>query len=282
MSDRAARDRFRNVEPHGSPPARHEPGYPVPRAAPRRRTVSTRDRLALRRPAAGPVGDESAMSSISWPKGVMRMLHFIGGRPSAQQQLSNRSARASRSVAGRVVPAKLEPGFGSPRRGVRAPSPHRSTRWISGCSNPAESALFPLGPEADATARPGSTRSAGSLIGGGATDPFQLPAVDASLRVVTDRPSQPGVDTSGNPIDRHRGLGDIRAENHLAALARSEGTVLVLGRQRSVERQNHGTCPAGDRARAPWTAGGSRPYRAGRSRCVPCLGSPPGVPPRRV
>ncbi len=116
----------------------------------------------------------------------------------------------------------------------------RQLEWV-------EPALFALRPEADAPAGCCPARTARSLIGRRAADPLQLPAVDAPLRVIMDRPSQSAVDDHGDPVDRHRGLSDVRAQDDLAALAGTQGAVLVLRRQRPVQGQDKGARSIGDR-----------------------------------
>ena len=49
-----------------------------------------------------------------------------------------------------------------------------------------QTAVLAFRPEADATTGPCATRTAGPLVGGGATDPCQFPAVDAPFGIVSD------------------------------------------------------------------------------------------------
>ena len=65
-----------------------------------------------------------------------------------------------------------------------------------------QTALLSFGPEANAAPGPRAPGSTGSLVGRGATDPRQFPAVDAAFRVISNDARQPGVDHRGHAIDR--------------------------------------------------------------------------------
>ena len=113
-------------------------------------------------------------------------------------------------------------------------------------------AVLALGPEADAASRARSGRPARALVGRRAADPDRFPAVDAPGTIVTDDPGQTAVDHRGHPVDRERGLGDVRAQNDLAAIARPQCAILFFGRQVSrataARRHQSGRPPA----RAVW------------------------------
>src|SRR5262249_32565907 len=89
--------------------------------------------------------------------------------------------------------------------------------WIEGRDAP----LIADGPEPDATAGPGPPGSARALIGRGATDPADAPAVDPSVRSRDHHPRQAAIDHRGHPVDRQGGLREVRAQDDLAAIARS-------------------------------------------------------------
>src|SRR5438105_62729 len=86
--------------------------------------------------------------------------------------------------------------------------------------------LFPFGPEAYASARPGSTSAAGALRGRCLADPSQVKAVETALRVVMGRSCQTAVDHGRHAINRQRGFGDVGREDNLPPRAGPQGHVL--------------------------------------------------------
>ena len=158
-------------------------------------------------------------------------------RPEAR---SSRSASASRSGFGASNQSNCT-GSRTPQACSASTELERSTRWISGCSNSAR----PRCSRSDQSRMqvPGPVRPAlpGALIGRRATDPDRFPAVDSPCTIVADGPCQSAVDDRRHPVDRERRLGDVRAQDDLATVARPQRAILLFGRQRSVQRKHDGT-----------------------------------------
>ena len=82
---------------------------------------------------------------------------------------------------------------------------------------------------------PGAARP---LVRGVPGDALGLEAVDAAFRVVARDLLQPGVDHRGHAGHGQRRLGDVRGDDDAAAQRRAQGQVLLVGVERSVQRDD--------------------------------------------
>ena len=122
-------------------------------------------------------------------------------------------------------------------------------------------------PQSRRAARRGASRAAGALIGGVERDALGDEMIDRRSPGRSASLSAARVDDLGDPLDRQRGLGDVRREDHAATRRRRERALLRVDVELPVQRQDERVdrrrsrgAPARSRARR----GGSR----GRRRCV--------------
>jgi hypothetical protein len=95
-----------------------------------------------------------------------------------------------------------------------------------------------LAVEAEAATRAGAAGSAGALGRGGAGDLGDAEGGDAGPRVVRGQADQAAVDHGDHAVDRHRGLGDVGAEDQAAVCTWPKGQVLLIGGELAVERED--------------------------------------------
>ena len=93
-------------------------------------------------------------------------------------------------------------------------------------------------PEAEYPARTEPARPTGALIGGVGGDPFQFQRIDAAVRIVARHLLPAGINDAGDVRHCQRRLGDVGGENHPARSARGNRAILIVGRERSVQRED--------------------------------------------
>jgi hypothetical protein len=69
---------------------------------------------------------------------------------------------------------------------------------------------------------------------------------------VSRNPSKPGIDHRRNSRNSNGGLGNVGRENHLLPFYRLEGTLLLRGKEISVQRENDKSEPLGDWLQCPY------------------------------
>ena len=90
--------------------------------------------------------------------------------------------------------------------------------------------MFGLGPETQAMAGGGPAGASRTLVGGGAADLFDEERVDAAVGVEPGHARLPGIDDEAHAVDGEGGLGNVRADDDLAAAGvAGDGGVLVGG-----------------------------------------------------
>ena len=100
--------------------------------------------------------------------------------------------------------------------------------------------------EPDHAARAGAAGATGALRAAGAADRLDRQRRQAGPRRVPRDASQAAVDHADHAVDRHRGLGDVGREDHLALAGRAHRAVLLVGRQVAVQRQHREIEDRGD------------------------------------
>ncbi len=91
------------------------------------------------------------------------------------------------------------------------------------------------GPKPHAAARGDAAGPARPLVGGGLGDRLDAQRVEAALGIDAVDAGRAGVDHHPHPFDGDRSLGHVGRDDHLAALRRLHGPVLLGRRQRSVQ-----------------------------------------------
>ena len=83
-----------------------------------------------------------------------------------------------------------------------------------------------------------AARATGALGTAGAADRLDLQRRQAGPRRVARDPREPAVDHRDDALDRHRGLGNVGREDHLALLRRPHRAVLLVGGEVAVKGQD--------------------------------------------
>ena len=161
-----------------------------------RRGVGTPTAVPAGRGAAPPVGStapsRTSSSSAAVRGGLGRWLEPARARPARRARRRSSSSAALGEVGARDL-GHLE----------RAPG-----------------VVVVPGVQADHAAGAGAAGAAGALGAAGAADRLDLQRRQAGPRRVPRDPRQAAVDHADHAVDRHRGLGDVGREDHLALAAR--------------------------------------------------------------
>ena len=203
------------------------PPVAIPRQGRRKRRPPAprpRPRAARARGAGGAAGG-------AWPRPSRREASARRPPPAAR---AGACAAASLSARRRLEP--LEPRGSPPHASTSSERPGEvhalDLRLAAGAQAVA------LVPEPQHAARPRPPRPPRALLGRVRRDALQLEPVEPPRRVVAQHLVLARVDHVRHALDGERGLGHVRREDHLALVARREREVLLLGRERPVQRQD--------------------------------------------
>ncbi len=175
-------------------------------------------------------------------------------RRAGAQPLQQPPSRVERSARRGLEPLE--------RHGIAAPGQHLEhrrrqvhARHLGLAARPQHVALVPQPHDAPGARSPRPPSALRRRVRG---DPLELQPVEPARRVIAQHLVLTGVDHVRHALHGERRLRDVRGQDHLALRARRERRVLLLARERAVERQHARPLERAELRLRPANLGGAR------------------------
>ncbi len=240
------------------------------RAAARAPRLACRRRCASRsKPAQTRLNRESSHATAKRRQAV-----FVHGAKLPQQGQSLRDSLRTR----RLQPGKPQHVRLAPAQQLQCcPRQVDAANLRIGLCRPQPMVRLAPQPDTDAWLR--ASRTTAALIGRGLRDVRELQAIQAHVGIIDQLPRQAGIDHASDAFHGHAGFRHIGGQHDSPLCLRQQRSILLIGRQITVQRQHEHDCavPPTPRAHGPYdespASRGERPgYRqASRQEARHCL-----------